>query len=199
MNLPRIADAAFLEAKRRAGEWISCASGCDDCCRKPFAITTEDAERLRTGIQETGLEDISQKADLIWQKMQQDFPGDISTGILKGNGEWREWFFEKHQGTPCPVLDEITGACRLYGYRPVCCRLYGPLIEIGGQTSDPCPRCFADVPLSAINATKVTIDLPERTSPLQETIIAAALISQKLQSFQSGFHSPCGEEPEPLR
>jgi len=196
VDLFQIADSAFQQAKERAGEWISCSSGCDDCCRKPFAITAADARLLQLGIQETGLTDITEKAESAWNVMKSDFPGDADSGVLDVNEEWRAWFFHRHQGLACPVLDESTGACRLYAYRPVCCRLYGPLIEIGGQVSDPCPLCFSGASEIEIQSAKITVDLPEAPAEIKETVIAFALSQQSAQFFQSDLHLPYDEVPE---
>lgn len=199
MTLLSIADEAFAEAKRRAGEWIACKSGCDECCRTPFAITEEDAARLQLSVVELGLQDIVERADVAWEKMIADFPGDAATGVLDENPEWRAWFFARHKGTACPVLDEATGACRLYEYRPVCCRIYGPLIEIGGQVSDPCPLCYCGASDAEIESTRVRVDLPPCEESSRDTVIAFALSSRKLRSFRNDRRSPYDEEPESPR
>lgn len=106
-----------------------------------------------------------------------DFPGDLASGALTPASEWREWFFARHAGLPCPVLDLATGQCRLYEFRPVACRLAGPLIQIGATRTDPCPLCFAGASDAEIAATQVVVALPEfgEPSPEAETLIALAL------------------------
>jgi Fe-S-cluster containining protein len=179
MDLATIADRAFGEAKQKAGTWIACRPGCDACCRKPFAITEADAVRLRQALMLAPrdiAQDISKRARDAWSIMRDDFPGDATTGVLDASDEWREWFFRRHDGHACPVLDLATGACRLYHARPVCCRLYGPLITIGAQTSDPCPLCFGGASAEQIEATRLVVALPEREAPpVSETVIAFAL------------------------
>lgn len=179
VDLLRIADESFEEAKRRAGEWIACAPGCDECCRKPFAITEDDAIRLREGVAALGVDDIAQRANAAWERLKSDFPGDVETGILDANDEWREWFFTRHKGLPCPVLDEASGQCRLYAYRPICCRIYGPLIEISGQVSDPCHLCYRGSTPEEIESTRIRVNLPDPPNAVRETVIAFALSSQR--------------------
>lgn len=177
-ELARVADAAFRTARERAGLWIACRPGCDSCCRKPFAITESDAERLSVGLSRLSdalRDEIVERANLYVDRVVADFPGD-SEGRLDFNLEWREWFFQKHAGLACPALDEDSGACLVYSHRPVACRLYGPLIEIGGQTSDPCGLCYAGASPDRIEATRVTVPLPDGPpDPPRETLIAFAL------------------------
>lgn len=176
-NLPVIAEAAFQEAKQRAADWIACRPGCDSCCRRPFAITREDADRLRA----VATPAIVARAEAAWARMQMDFPGDAATGQLTEREDWREWFFSRHEGLACPALDEGTGECLVHPHRPVACRLYGPLITIGGQTSDPCPLCFSGASAAEIEATRVTVELPPGpTVPADETVIAWAFASMRL-------------------
>lgn len=176
-NLQAIADAAFEEARQRAGHWIVCRPGCDNCCRRPFAITQADAERL----QSVATPEIQARARAAWQRMVADFPGDAVTGTLTDREDWREWFFARHQGLPCPALDAATGRCLAHSHRPVACRLYGPLITIGGETSDPCPLCHAGATPEQIEQTRVTVELPPAPpSPARETVIAWAFASMKL-------------------
>lgn len=173
-----MADDAFLRARQRAGSWIACHDGCDSCCRRPFAITQQDAAALKTGfahlpkhLQET----IRSRARNAWHTMSMDFPGDSRTGILTDREDWRAWFFEKSSGIPCPVLDPDTGGCLLYQWRPVACRLYGPLIQIGNQTSDPCPLCFQGASAVEVAASQVTVELPPAPESEGDTVIAFAL------------------------
>jgi Fe-S-cluster containining protein len=107
--------------------------------------------------------------------MKRDFPGNAEAGALTESAEWREWFFARHQGLACPVLDEASGECLLYEHRPICCRIYGPLIEIGGQTSEPCRLCYAGATPAEIAATKVTVELPGIAPHRSDTVIAYAL------------------------
>jgi Fe-S-cluster containining protein len=178
LDLVSIADRAFAEARAKAGDWIACRAGCDACCRRPFAIGPEDARRLLRGLEQAPLEvaaGIRERARRAWSRLEADFPGDAASGELTESAEWREWFFARHSGLACPVLDEAAGVCLLYQDRPVCCRLYGPLIEIGGQISDPCHLCYAGASAEQIAGTKVTVKLPGGAPAEPDTVIAYVL------------------------
>ena len=109
--------------------------------------------------------------------MAEDFPGDLATGTLADPEEWREWFFARHAGLPCPVLNLESGECRLYAHRPVACRLAGPLIQIGSSQTDPCHLCFRGASEDDIQTIKVVThhaDLFESSDELG-TLIAFIL------------------------
>lgn len=175
----------------KAGDWIVCRNGCDDCCRRPFAITLEDANRLLAGLQllpSTVAGAIRARADAAWEAMRGDFPGDAESGALTDSAEWRSWFFGRHSGLPCPVLDPAKGTCLLYSARPVCCRIYGPLIQIGSETndtSDPCPLCYSGATPEQVEASRVRVDFPEDPRGSETTIAYALSLSAKL-SQRSG-------------
>ncbi|MBY0503907.1 MAG: YkgJ family cysteine cluster protein [Bryobacteraceae bacterium] len=165
-------DAAFAEARRLDGAGLACHAGCDECCRRPFAITLQDARRLRQGFAlalPSVQADIAERARHARQRLAGDFPGDLDTGTLTESAEWREWFFSRHTGLPCPVLDLANGQCRLYAHRPVACRLAGPLIQIGATRTDPCHLCY---PNSTPSVVRVEMPEFEQASPDGETIIA---------------------------
>lgn len=173
-------DAAFAEARRRAGDWLTCHAGCDECCRRPFAITAADARRLQAGLATLNAAtqaDIQSRAREARQQMSTDFPGDLSRAALTLEPEWREWFFARHAGLPCPVLDLETGQCRLYHHRPVACRLAGPLIQIGLTCTDPCHLCFQGASAQEIITTKIVIQVDDfnDVSVDPETLIAYSL------------------------
>ena len=173
-------DAAFAEARQRAGDWLTCHAGCDECCRRPFAITAADARRLQAGLATLNAAtqaDIQSRAREARQQMSTDFPGDLSRAALTPEPEWREWFFARHAGLPCPVLDLETGQCRLYDHRPVACRLAGPLIQIGETITDPCHWCFSGVSQADIITTKIVIYDVEFSATYShvETVIAFIL------------------------
>jgi Fe-S-cluster containining protein len=107
--------------------------------------------------------------------MANDFPGDAETGVLTESAEWREWFFARQGSLVCPVLDESSGTCLLYEHRPICCRVYGPFVEIGGQTSDPCELCYQGASTEEIAAAKITVTLPDVAPAQSDTVIAYAL------------------------
>lgn len=180
IRLLEAVDGAFAAARRRAGAWIVCQAGCDDCCRRPFAITAADARRLQAGLRELDDEtraEIRQRAAEVREAIALDFPGDWASGALTDRPEWREWFFARHAGLACPVLDLETGECRLYEHRPVACRLAGPLIQIGDGITDPCGLCFSGASAGEIESTKIALQASEfrERSEEAETLVALSL------------------------
>jgi Fe-S-cluster containining protein len=185
-QLIAIADSAFAESKRLAGDWIRCGPGCSSCCYKPFAISADDAARLRSA----ATPEIRARASAQWRRMWLNFPGDAETGSLTGAEDWREWFFRLHEGTACPVLDEATGACLLHDHRPVACRLAGALVTIGGQTPDPCPLCFDRASAEDRQRAHVIVPLPPAPQQPPDTIIAYALSRFSDGGHQAGCPDP---------
>jgi hypothetical protein len=49
-NLVQIIDAALASAAIRSGQHLACRPGCTQCCHGVFAISHQDAARLRTGL-----------------------------------------------------------------------------------------------------------------------------------------------------
>jgi len=85
-----------------------CRKGCSLCCQKlayPLIITETEWSYLSKGMAQLPPEvqqEVHQKIESLgtWDKTQQ-----------------------KH--VVCPLLDQETGACRTYEYRPAACRMYG--------------------------------------------------------------------------
>ncbi len=180
MILPLI-DAAVSESQTRAGAWIACRSGCADCCHAAFAITALDARRLREGLAELPPERraaIQERARSYAARIRFTFPGNWQTGELDLNEEWQEWFFARQRGQACPALAPVTGACELYEHRPVACRLYGHLIQIGDGAPSVCPLCFRGTSPAQREACRVHIDpaaIDDSSFPEGRTIVALAL------------------------
>lgn len=179
--IPAVVDEAVTESRRRAGEWIACRAGCSDCCHAAFAITAADALRLRAGLAQLAPERraaIVQRARAYGERVRFEFPGDTDTGQLVSNEEWQEWFFARQRGIPCPALDAETGACELYEHRPVACRLYGHLIQIGDQEPGECALCFRGATAAEKEACRVRVDaaaVDDSALPEGRTIVALAL------------------------
>lgn len=154
--------AAVAESHAKAGKWIACRAGCSECCSVLFPITMQDAARLRRGwfaAPPALRDDIRARARQLWQRIEADFPGDTATGLFRSNDEWQEWFLTRHKGHPCPVVDPATGACRLYEHRPVACRLYGHLIQIGEEPQTLCHYCFRGATPEEIDRSRVHVPL----------------------------------------
>lgn len=176
-----LAEAAFREARERAGpNMVRCGHGCAECCRRPFAITAEDARRLLAGLADAEAAvaaDIRARALAAGDRFSATFPGDPETGAFTGNDEWREWFFRQQEGVACPVLDSESGACRLYEHRPVACRAAGPLVQLGAAVYPPCHLNYAGATPEQKLAWTVAIDDPVFHEPATEpeTLIAYAI------------------------
>ncbi|MEZ5400457.1 MAG: YkgJ family cysteine cluster protein [Bryobacteraceae bacterium] len=176
-----VLEDAAEEARRRAPGAIACAAGCGECCHRMFAITEADAARLRRGLESMERTDparaagIRERARAAWDRVKADFPGDAETGILKSNEEWRDWFWARTQGVPCPVQDPESQACSMYEHRTAACRLYGPLIRVGEEWSGPCPKCYAGFERAEMEAAAPAIDVDEWGEEGPETTIAAAI------------------------
>lgn len=153
-------DAAVAESLRRAGRWIACRAGCSECCHAAFPITMEDSRRLREGLAlapAAAAEGMSRRAAVYRARIRDVFPGEWSTGLLTASDEWREWFFERQKGIACPVLDPESGECLLYEHRPVACRIYGHLIQIGGSPQTRCRLCFDGATEAQMEAARLTV------------------------------------------
>ena len=92
--------------------------------------------------------------------MARDFPGSPETGALTGDEAWREWFFSRMTGVPCPVLDSETQACRLYEHRPIACRLAGPAVRAGEGVFPPCHKNYVGATVAEVAACQVVLDDP---------------------------------------
>lgn len=159
-NILATVDAAIATSHARAGKWIACRAGCSECCSVVFPITMQDAARLHRGLLAAPpalRADIVARAKALWARLAVDFPGDVGRGLFQSNDEWQEWFLSRHKGTPCPVVDLETGACRLYDHRPVACRLYGHLIQIGEEAQTICHYCFRGATEGDIEASRVFV------------------------------------------
>lgn len=175
-------ERAFRKACRLGGDLIACKPGCDGCCQRPFAITQADAARLRRGLAgapRAVADGILERARKNREAAELRFPGDLEKGELTADIGLRLWFFARWRGPACPVLDPERGVCLLRKHRPAACRLYGPLIRIGGTTSGPCDLCYEGVPADEMSCYEVEVngDWVEGDSR-PETIVALALLAE---------------------
>ncbi len=148
-ELIQIVDAAMAEAVRRGGSRIACRVGCTECCLGPFAISGADAERLRRGLAELA----PARAAEVRARAQRHGGGDDE---------------------PCPALDPDTGACELYAWRPLTCRVFGPPVRSGPGAIGMCELCFEGATDAEIEACAVELDAEVMEQP-EETSVARAL------------------------
>ena len=76
---------------------------------------------------------------------------------------------------PCPALDPDTGACDLYAWRPLTCRVFGPPVRSGSGAIGMCELCFEGASDEEIAACAVEIDPAVMEQP-EETNVARALV-----------------------
>jgi len=94
----------------RAGhpDWL-CRQGCDSCCKRLAevpSISEKEWEWLKQGLMALPAEQLYE----ITEKM---------AALLN----------QTSRPIVCPLLDNMTGACQVYAYRPVACRTYGFYVQ----------------------------------------------------------------------
>jgi Fe-S-cluster containining protein len=135
-ELVQVMDAALNDAARRAGEWLVCRVGCTQCCYGAFAINALDAARLRSGMDALRIAEpvlaaeIERRARAWVAANGADYPGDLATGRLGETEADRERFEDFANEAACPALDELTGRCDVYAWRPMTCRVFGPPVRM---------------------------------------------------------------------
>lgn len=85
-----------------------CRKGCDTCCRRLAEVprlTKAEWDCLKNGL----------------AALPTDLLKEIRLGIAALPSSPRP--------LTCPLLDQSTGACRVYAYRPVACRSYGFYVQ----------------------------------------------------------------------
>ncbi len=191
-ELVQIVDAALADAERRAGKWLACRPGCTQCCCGAFAINALDAARLLVGMQVLRSED-SEKAKIVTERAQawiaeygHEFPGDAKTGVLGTSEEEQARFEEFANEAVCPALDQATGLCDVYAWRPMTCRVFGPPTRVDAGMGDGaalgcCELCFVGASEEEIAACEMRVPhqledrLVEEVGDAGETVVAFAL------------------------
>jgi Fe-S-cluster containining protein len=186
-ELIQIVDAAMQEAERRSGSWLACRIGCYECCIGPFPITALDAAWLREGLAELEQRDperagrVRRRAQASAERLRREFPGDTVVQVLE--------IENAAEDEVCPVLDPLSGACDLYGARPMTCRTFGPAVrllpELGSPAIGACELCYQGATDEQIAACEVEIDtgleselvheLEKSTGISGDTVVAFAL------------------------
>jgi len=152
----QIVDAALAEAVRKGGAWVACRPGCCECCMGPFAISEDDATRLRRGL-----------ADL--EALDRERAARVRSRARGWSGGDDE---------PCPVLDPGTGTCELYAARPLTCRTFGPPVRCASGALAICELCFDGATEEEIEACVVELDpmvLEQGDGSEAEWTVASAL------------------------
>jgi|SRR6185437_110989 len=194
-DLIQIVDAALADAARRSGAHLVCRPGCTQCCVGVFAISQQDATRLREGLVQLSQTD-APRADRVRHRvaasiarLEFSFPGDPATGILAEDLEAEDAFESFGNEEVCPVLDPANGTCDLYSARPVLCRTFGPPMRDADGNLAACELCYTGATEEEIAACEVDPGIPaieERSHEAfnvahgvcGETIVAFALSSR---------------------
>jgi len=151
-ELVQIMDASLARAAAQAGAWLVCRPGCTQCCYGAFAINQLDVARLRASMEALRAAEPA-RAEAIESRAREwiaahgaEFPGDRETGRLGESYEERERFEEFATDAACPALDEATGLCGVYEWRPMTCRVFGPPVRMEGEEGQEglghCELCF---------------------------------------------------------
>jgi Fe-S-cluster containining protein len=188
-QLVQIADAALADVARRAGEWLVCRLGCTQCCYGAFAINALDAGRLKAGMealrsaQPALATEIGRRARAWIEKHGAEFPGDLSTGVVGETEADHERFEEFANEAACPALDQATGRCDVYAWRPMTCRVFGPPVRMGdGDALGHCELCFHGASEAEVRACEMTVpyeleaELLNEVAEQGETVVAFALL-----------------------
>lgn len=137
-------DRWFTSVSERHPGVIPCRQGCSACCHGPFDISAADTLLLREGLatlSDVDRELVRARGRGLLERMRQFAPAWRPPWDLAQLGEDRfDTITESLAAEPCPLLDEA-GACRVYAYRPLVCRLMGlPMMTSGGFVlENACP------------------------------------------------------------
>jgi Fe-S-cluster containining protein len=112
-----------------------------------------------------------------------EFPGDLSTGVLGETEADHERFEKLANEAACPALDEATGRCEVYAWRPMTCRVFGPPVRMDdGGALGHCELCFHGASEAEVKACEMTVpheleaELLNEVSEQGETVVAFALL-----------------------
>jgi Fe-S-cluster containining protein len=194
-DLIQIVTTALASATARSGSHLVCRPGCTQCCHGVFAISQQDAARLRDGLALLTASDPARAARIHTRvaaslaHLEPGFPGDPVTGILAadhedsptGNSEsgsptsglgslgWDDYANDE----PCPVLDPATGTCDLYSARPILCRTFGPPMRTPEQNLAHCELCYTTATPDEIAACELDPNLPALEAASNQAFNAA--------------------------
>jgi len=191
-KLVQIVDAELADATRRSGSWLVCKPGCHQCCVGVFAISQLDAERLRKGLVQLLIDDpvraerVRIRVRESALRLQDEYPGDVTSGLLAEDDASQERFEEWGNDEVCPVLDPINGTCDLYEARPMTCRTFGPPVRTNEGGFGVCELCFIDAPPETVLDAEMHTDflaleedlnraLEDSTKRIGKTIVTFAL------------------------
>jgi len=166
-DLVQIVDTALADAARRSGTHLACRVGCTQCCSGVFAISQQDAARLRAGLDALTLNDPVRAERILGrvaasvERLRHEFPGDTATGLLAEDADSRAFFDEEFANDEvCPALDPATGGCDLYSSRPILCRTFGPPIRDEDGNLAACELCYTTATDEEVAACELAPAIP---------------------------------------
>jgi len=99
-------DARVEAIVKGHADWL-CRKGCDGCCRR--------------------LAEVPRLTAAEWEWLKEDLillPPELLKEISRNIAA-----LPNSRPVVCPLLDQATGACRVYAHRPVACRTYGFYVQ----------------------------------------------------------------------
>ncbi len=138
-------DAWYRSVQAAHPDQVPCRKGCRDCCIGLFDVSLADRDLLREGLAQADpetREDIRARAEALVGRLRQIEPrlGETLDGWSPGE---IDDLCDAVGDVECPVLGR-EGECRLYGHRPLTCRMSGvPVVDLSGTTVYPegCAKC----------------------------------------------------------
>lgn len=154
-----MADGVFDRVKTEHADCVTCRVECADCCHALFDLTLIEAlyinhhfNRAFTENEKENLLEIANQSDRKTYKIKRRANRDLQNG--KAEKEVLDAVAEAR--VRCPLLSD-SNTCRLYGHRPITCRLYGIPTAING-TGHSCGKsgfvkgvAYATVNMDAIH------------------------------------------------
>ena len=193
-QLLHILDTAWADSARRSGAHLACRLGCTQCCHGAFAINGLDVARLRAGMEQLRSTDpalaaaIETRAHSWITQFAADFPGDPATGNLGASESDQAAFDDFANEAACPALDPATGACSVYAWRPMTCRVFGPPVRMAPDDNEAqsplgcCELCFTTATDEEVAACEMPVPHELEESLLDQlndeaaTVVAYALV-----------------------
>jgi Fe-S-cluster containining protein len=137
-------DRWFAESASRHPGVVPCRAGCSACCHGPFDISIADAALLVEAVNRLPpdeLAEVEYRAGAQVARMRSLAPGwNPDEGLAGIPEEEFDRVGDAMAGEPCPLLDD-RGQCRVYGSRPLVCRMIGlgMVTPLGRRVENACP------------------------------------------------------------
>lgn len=134
-RLAEEADALFERVRSQHADCVTCGLGCSDCCHALFDLGLVEAmylnrrfaESFGFGAGRSAILDRAGTADRHAARLKRRLYKDS----LAGRDSAELLTEVARERIRCPLLGD-DGACAMYAYRPITCRLYGIPTAIGG-------------------------------------------------------------------